>query len=267
MTTKMKHKTITLRSTDIHYFSNNKQHAETIIFLHPAFSDHTCFDNQISFFAKSFNIITVDLLGHGLSSAGKSKDRIDQTSVHLNQILISEGISKAHIAGVSMGALLAQDFAMKYPSKTQSVTALGGYDINTIYPEINKGQRKEIFNWLFKALFSMDSFRKYTASISVYNKENQIYFYNSTKGFTRKSFIVMSALGNIISERDNITLSYPLLIMSGEKDNKLALQVAKKWHEDYSKSKFCIIKGAGHCANMDAPTEFNETVLNFIENT
>lgn len=266
MKTIMTHKTIPLQGTELHYFSNGKQDAESILFLHPAFSDHTCFDNQIDYFAEHFNVITVDLLGHGLSYIGKSKDKIDQSAKHINQILIKENIEKVHIVGVSMGSLLAQDFAMKFPSKTLSVSALGGYDINRIYPEINKAQRKEMLSWLFKVLFSMDAFRRYAASVSAIKDIEQANFYKSTKSFTRKSFMVMSALENIIAERENYIRPYPLLILSGEKDNELALQVARKWHNKESESKFHVIKDAGHCANMDNPTEFNKIVLDFITN-
>lgn len=266
MTTNMVHKTISIQGTEIHYFSNDKQDAESILFLHPAFSDHSCFDNQIDFFAEHFNVITVDLLGHGLSSVGKSKDKIDQSAQHINQILIRENIEKAHIVGVSMGSLLAQDFTLKFPSKTLAVITLGGYDINSIYPEINKAQRKEMFKWLFKVLFSMDAFRRYAASVSAIKENEQANFYKSTEGFTRKSFIVMSALGNIIAQREGNIRSYPLLILSGEKDNELALQVAHKWHDKEPESRFHIVKNAGHCANMDNPIEFNKIVLDFITN-
>lgn len=266
MKTIMTHKTIPLQGAEVHYFSNGKQNAESILFLHPAFSDHTCFDNQVDFFAEHLNVITVDLLGHGLSAVGKLKDKIDQSAKHINQILIRENIEKVHIVGVSMGSLLAQDFAMKFPSKTLSVTALGGYDINSIYPEINKAQRKEMLSWLFKVLFSMDAFRRYAASVSAIKENEQANFYKSTQSFTRKSFMVMSALENIIAERENYIRPYPLLILSGENDNELALQIARKWHNKESESRFYVIKDAGHCANMDNPTEFNKIVLDFITN-
>ena len=165
-----------------------------------------------------------------------------------------------------MGSLLAQDFAIKFPSKTLSLTALGGYDINHIDHEINKGQEKEMFKWIFKALFSMDAFRRYTASVSAIHKDEQANFYKSTKGFTRKSFLVMSTLGTIISERANFERSYPLIILSGDNDNQLALKVAQKWHDKEPYCKFQIISNAGHCANMDNHAEFNQVVLDFIKN-
>lgn len=264
MNTNMTHKRLPLDGAVVHYFSNDKRDAESILFLHPAFGDHSCFDSQIDFFTEHFNVITVDLLGHGLSAAGRSKDKIDNSASHLNQILIRENIERVHIAGVSMGSLLAQDFAVKFPSKTLSVTALGGYDINSTHPEINKAQRKEMFSWLFRALFSMDSFRRYAASVSAAKEEEQDNFYKSAESFTRKSFMVMSSLGNITAAKEGNTMSCPLLILTGEKDNGLALQVARKWHAKESESKFQIIGDAGHCANMDNPTEFNRIVFDFV---
>jgi pimeloyl-ACP methyl ester carboxylesterase len=109
----------------------------------------------------------------------------------------------------------------------------------------------------------MDAFRKYTAKVSVINESEQIRFYGSTKHFTRKSFTVMSGLDKMIENRD-VQRNYPLLILSGEKDNELALKMAKQWHEEEPNSKMFIIQNAGHCANMDNTADFNNLLKNFI---
>ena len=64
METGTKHKTIAIDKQEFHYFISGSKEDETILFLHPAFGDHHCFDNQIDFFAKNYRIITIDLLGH-----------------------------------------------------------------------------------------------------------------------------------------------------------------------------------------------------------
>ena len=260
----MKNKTLSINDTDIHYFTRNRKDKETILFLHPAFSDHTCFDSQINFFSEHYNVITIDMIGHGLSSIGKSKDKIDSSADHINQILISENIDRIHVVGVSMGSLIAQYFALRYPEKTQTLTAVGGYDINHIYPEINKAQRNAIISWIFKALFSFDSFRKYTAAVSVAKEESKTKFYRSTKGFSRKSFMTMAGLGNVIKERESYSRTFPMMILTGEQDSELALKTAHKWYNSDPKSIHHIISDAGHCANMDNPDEFNYVVFDFI---
>ena len=265
--TAIENKTLEREGYSVHYFVSGKSGGETIVFLHPAFGDHKCFDKQIDCFSKDYQVITIDMLGHGLTGVGKSKDKIASTPVHLAEILSLENIEKAHIVGVSLGSLLAQDFALKYSEKTVSLTVLGGYNINKEQKEVAKSQQSEMFKWLFKMIFSMDAFRRYTASTTVIDKVEQARFYESAKRFTRKSFPVMSGLDKLIANRPEVQRNYPLLILSGESDIELAVKLAKQWHEDDLGSQMHIIENAGHCANMDNSEKFNEILMEFITNS
>jgi len=262
--TSIEHKTFEKDGNSIHYFISGNPEGEAIVFLHPAFGDHRCFDKQIDYFSPRFRIITVDMFGHGLTGTGKSKEKIASTPHYIAEILSFENIHKTHIAGVSLGSLLAQDFALKYPEKTLSVTALGGYNINKEQKEIAKAQRNEMFKWLFMMIFSMDSFRQYVASICATDKIEQARFYESAKMFTRKSFTVMSGLDKLIGDRPYFQRPYPLLIVMGEQDLALAIQSARQWHTDDPSSELQIIENAGHCANMDNTGKFNETLMKFL---
>ena len=263
--TTVQHKLLEQDGYNISYFVSGNKQNETILLLHPAFSDHTCFDKQIDFFSKNYHVIAVDLLGHGLSKTGKSKDKIDKSAEHIFQILQQENIEKTHITGVSMGSLIAQYFALQYPNKTLSLAVLGGYNINHANGEISKSQSKEMFKWVFKIIFSMDSFRRYTGSVSALNEEEQMRFYESAKGFTRKSLVVMSGMDKIVAERENIERTYPLLILIGDKDIDLAKKAAIQWHEEDTASRFQTIENSGHCANMDNSEEFNRMLFEFID--
>jgi uncharacterized membrane protein len=55
------HKTIESNGNTIHYFVSGNEEGETIVFLHPAFGDHTCFDKQIDYFSPNYRIITIDM--------------------------------------------------------------------------------------------------------------------------------------------------------------------------------------------------------------
>ena len=264
ISSKIEHNVLEKDGYAIHYFASGDKSKETIVFLHPAFGDHRCFAKQIDFFSQYYQVITVDLLGHGLSQAGKAKVKIDSSAEHIEEIFKSAGIKSAHMVGVSMGSLIGQDFASKYPERILSLTVLGGYSIHKENKELAKAQRKEIFKWLFKMIFSMDAFRKYVASVSLIDKTERIRFIESASLFTRRSFVVMSGLGRIISQRENGQPPFPLLILSGEKDLTLALNASAQWHEDVEGSQFYVIEKAGHCANMDNPAKFNEILLNFI---
>jgi pimeloyl-ACP methyl ester carboxylesterase len=261
---RIEHKILNSNGNSIHYFVSGNREGETILFLHPAFGDHRCFNKQIDFFSQNYCVITIDMIGHGLTGVGKSKDKITATTRHVSDILKAENRENAHITGVSLGSLLAQDFALKYPDKVLSLTGLGGYDINREQKEIAKAQRKEISKWLFKMIFSMKAFRRYAASVTLCDTAEQAKFYESAKLFTRKSFTVMSGLDSIVKERQDIQRKYPLPILAGEKDLVLAIKSAKQWHKDNPGSRFYIIENAGHCANMDNAAKFNDILMEFI---
>ena len=261
----IEHKTLKIDDYEIHYFVLGKENNDLVLFLHPAFSDHRAFDQQIDFFSKKYRVITIDLIGHGLSKAKKSKDKIDASSKHIEKILEIEEFDNVHLVGVSIGSLIAQYFALNYPEKTKSLIALGGYDINKENKEVEKAQRSSNLSLIFRAVFSMKSFRKKTAEITCKTEKGQALFYETASHYERKSFMVMRGLQNVIKDRNNIKPQYPTLILTGEFDIDLAIKMAKEWHSGIDNSKYLVIENAGHCANIDKPLEFNKIVMEFIE--
>lgn len=261
----IEHKTLKKDNYEIHYFVSGKDDKDLIVFLHPAFSDHRAFDQQIDFFAKKYKVITIDLIGHGLSKANNSKDKIDISSKHIEKIIEIEGFDKTHLVEVSMGSLIAQHFALTYPKKTKSLTALGGYNINKENKELQKAQILSNLGLILRALFSINSFRKKTSEITCKTEKGQALFYETGSHYERKSFLVMQGLQNIIKNRKDIKSQYPTLILTGEFDIDLAKKMAKEWHSEIDSSKHSIIENAGHCANIDKPLEFNKLVESFIK--
>ncbi len=262
--TDTEHKVLKQGGYTIHYYLTGDPGNPPLVFLHPAFADHRCFDKQIDYFSDKFRVISLDMMGHGLSKVRRSKDKIDQSVHHIERILHSEGYEKAHLAGVSMGSLIAQYFALNFAGMVLSLTSVGAYNINSDNREVLKAQRVENFKWIWKAMVSMKTFRWYVASVSVRRIEEKIRYYEMAQLFTRRSFSVMSGLGKILQKRDDIIKQYPILILSGEHDTELAQKVSKKWHESESGSEFHIIPNAGHCANMDKSEDFNRILMDFL---
>jgi len=263
----IEHKTLKMEGYDIHYYVSGKENSDLIMFLHPAFSDHRAFALQVDFFSNNYRVITIDLIGHGLSKANKSPDKIDSSSKHIERILEIEGFDKAHLVGVSMGSLIAQYFALNKPDKIKSLTALGGYNINKENKEVVKAQRLSNLSLIIRAVFSMKSFRKKTAEITCKTEKAQALFYETASHYERKSFMVMQGLQNVIKNRENINHQYPTLILTGEFDIDLAKKMAKEWHSYIDNSEYFMIENAGHCANIDNPLEFNDLVEKFIQTT
>ena len=48
----IEHKELKQNGCSIHYYISGDTSKELIVFLHPAFADHRCFDKQVDFFAE-----------------------------------------------------------------------------------------------------------------------------------------------------------------------------------------------------------------------
>lgn len=262
---KIEEKSVELNGTKMKYYVSGKPNGELILFIHPAFSDHRAFNLQLEFFDKNYRVITVDLLGHGFSKTINDSDKIDQSAALIHQILLNENQKEAHVVGVSIGSLIAQYYAYQFPEELASLTALGGYNIHEINPEIEKIQSEFKMGFIMRILLSLKAFRKNVALQTVSSENAQALFYHSTSEFERKSLPLMDGLKNIIVDRKEVEFSYPMLILTGDGDIEIAKKAALEWHHKLPKSEYYIIKNAGHCANLDQPEKFNQLLLNFIE--
>ncbi len=246
----------TLENTPIHYYINEAKTNKAIIFVHPAFADHTCFDDQLDYFG-DYRVITIDLIGHG-KSLGKGS--IEKTSDYIKQIMGAEKIAKINLVGISIGAVLVQDFANKYPDLVASLTCIGGYDINNFDKNLQKDNSSHQMKMMFKAMFSIKAFANDNKKISAYTKEAQEKFYQMNLRFKKSSFRYLAKLGSLINKHQTTKRDYPLLIGVGEHDNEMSKRASLMWHESESSSEYIVFPNAGHIVNMDTPREFNEAL-------
>ncbi len=256
-----------LENSPIVYYIGGTEHRQWILFIHAAFADHTMFKTQFEYFRDKYNVLTLDIIGHGESTDAKKGDSIDRMSEWISKILKKENIGRINIVGVSLGAVLAQDFANRFPTAVQSLACFGGYDINNFDAKMQKGNNAAQMLMMLKALFSIKWFAKSNKQISAYTKQAQNDFYEMNIKFPKKSFMYLSSLNTMIDVRQTAPRNYPLLIGCGENDIPAELSAVAMWRKSEPGCKTFIFEGAGHCVNMDVPQKFNEVLLQFLAGT
>ena len=95
--------------------------APAVVLLHPVCASREIWRLQVPVWSKSFRLILIDLPGHGLSKAlGGAPQLLD--FVHaLRATLDADGVDKIALVGVSLGAMVAQAFALTYPERTKAL--------------------------------------------------------------------------------------------------------------------------------------------------
>lgn len=250
-----------LENTSIHYWINDTKKTSAIIFIHPAFGNHTCFDKQLDYF-KDYKVITMDLIGHGKSLG---KGTICDTAKYIKQIMEAENIDKINLVGVSIGAVLVQDFANNYPHKVSSLTCIGGYDVNNFDKRLQNNNLNHQIKMMLKAMFSIKAFAEENIKISAYTKEAQEKFYQMNLEFKKRSFRYLATLSKLVNKHKTKKRDYPLLIGVGKHDNEMVKKASILWHESEPKSEYIEFLGAGHIVNMDTPEQFNKALKKVIK--
>lgn len=253
-----------LENSPIAYYIDDAANKEWLVFVHAAFVDSRMFEKQFNYFSGKYNLLAVDILGHGNSVNAKKGANIEKMSDWINLIFQKHGVPAAHFVGVSLGAVFIQDFANKYESKVLSLACFGGYDINNFDVKKQKANSKGQTNMIFKAMFSVKWFAQANKKISAYTSEAQTEFYNMNIQFKKKSIKYLSKLGKLVNKYPKKERKYSLLIGCGEHDIPMEIEIVNEWAA-YENCDKIIFKGAGHCVNMDVPQQFNISLEKFLQ--
>ncbi len=252
-----------LDESPIVYYTSRRANAEWILFLHAAFVNHHMFQAQIDYFQDQYSILTLDMIGHGGSTKTRKGDSIEKMSAWISAILKTEKIEKIHVVGISLGAVIAQDFANQYPEAVQSLACFGGYDINNVDVSMQRENGAAQMLMMLKAIVSVKWFAKSNKKISAYTVQAQNDFYRLNIEFPKKSFKYLASLHRMINVRQARPRQYPLLIGCGKHDIPTELSAVEMWKKNEPECSMMVFEGAGHCVNMDTPNQFNAAMEEF----
>jgi hypothetical protein len=120
-------KTFDSNGVKIAYFIQGK--GEPVVLIHGWLSSagiNWALPGISELLAKDFQVIALDVRGHGLSDKPMKEDAYGPELVEdVVRLLDHLEIKKAHIVGYSMGGIIAGNFVVKHPDRVRSLT-LGG---------------------------------------------------------------------------------------------------------------------------------------------
>src|SRR5262249_5415948 len=97
---------------------------EPVILVHGVGLDAAIWQPQISALRGAYDVIAIDMLGHGGSSLPPTDARLSDYAEQLLAVADALGLGKVHVIGHSMGALVALEFALSQAGRIHSLVAL-----------------------------------------------------------------------------------------------------------------------------------------------
>ena len=106
---------------------------EPLVLIPYLAADHACYAFQIADYSKHFTCISVDLRGTGESAKPSGVYSTEMFADDIAALMQAIGVSKAHVAGLSLGAATGIWLAAKYPDRVRSLSLHSGWPKSDAY--------------------------------------------------------------------------------------------------------------------------------------
>lgn len=249
----------------------NDSSDQWVIFVHGAGGSSAIWHKQLRSFGKEFNILLVDLRGHGQSQAMfkrvfMSPYTFPNISKDIVEVMDFLKIKKAHFVGISLGSIVIRSIGEFAPDRIQSMI-LGGavtrLDLRskTLVFLGNLVKRFVPYMWLYRLYAFIIMPRKN-------HVEARSLFVAQAKRLCQNEFLkwfkLTNGINRLLSYFNEHDLKLPTLYIMGEEDH-LFLEPVKILVQKHTNTLLEVIEKCGHVCNIEQPDQFNQLSIAFIK--
>ncbi len=257
----------------IHYtLYENKSSDQWVTFVHGAGGSSSIWYKQIRDFKKHYNVLLLDLRGHGNSKptfkkALQKKYTFSALANDIVEVLDHLRIEKTHLVGISLGTILIRQLAEMHPERVQSMI-LGGAILKMNFRSQILMRLGNIFKYVLPYLV-LYRFFAFVIMPKKNHKQSRILFINEAKKVYQKEFIkwfkLTAEINPILKWFRQVELNIPTLYIMGNEDYMFLPAVRQVVEKHNKSSKLFVIEQCGHVVNVEQPAIFNANVISFIQ--
>jgi len=234
---------------------------EPLVFIHGLGEVKEGWNNQFEF-ADQYDLIIPDLRGHG-EHITNEKISIPQFARDIITLLNDLQVESAHICGLSMGGMVAQEIYRQAPQMCRSLMLVSTFHY------IPRHLAKLIINYRkVRSLSTNPSLPKKTAArISLNSWKGKVY--QDFQKFYQPNHEVFLKSVKACLEVNNLKLlpkiKVPTLIMGSQYDSVIPVWIQLLMHKQIPHSEFVILRNTGHIAKLEQKEAFNRVIRNFLK--
>ncbi len=251
---------------DTNYELHGKERAPWLVLSHSLACSVRMWDPQIAALKDRYHILAYDTRGHGGSEAPKGAYSLELLADDLKALLGYLGAKNPHYCGLSMGGMIGQTFALKYPGVFRTLMLA---DTASRYPA------EAAPAWLDRIKTAEE---KGMAPLVEPTLERWF-----TGPFRKANPVPVAAIGKLIASTPvagyvgcchaipKINLSArlkeikcPLLVICGDQDPGTPPAMSEEIHRSAPGSKLVMIKQAAHLSNVEQPEQFTKALSEFL---
>jgi 3-oxoadipate enol-lactonase len=212
--------------------------------------------------ANSYDLIIPDLPGHGQSTPAEevSIEAFARDTLELLDVL---GVESAHICGLSMGGVVAQEMYRMAPDRCRSLIL-----VNTFFcvPQLMRAPLYQLWTW--RANFLPPEWRMSLAAATClvdWKSETLERFQHAMELNASTYRQTLEACLQVDNTELLPQIKVPTLILASDYDLLTPLWGQVMMHYLIPSSQMVILHCAGHMAKLEQPDEFNGKILEFLD--
>ena len=238
-----------------------------LVFSHSLACNVSMWAPQAARFKGRYKVLCYDTRGHGRSSAPAGEYTLEQLADDAKALLDALGIKSCHWVGLSMGGMIGQTFALKYPGVFKTLTladTTSRYDADmqpawqARIKTATEGGMEPITQPTLERWFTAP-FR--ASGAAVVSEIAQAIRATPVAGFVGCCHAIPKI--NLTSRLREIKA--PALVIVGDQDPGTPPSMAREIHENLPGSELVVIPQAAHLSNLEQPETFNTALERFLE--
>jgi len=224
-------------------------------------------DEQMPLLTKRFKVLRFDTRGHGGTDAPEGPYTLDQLAEDARALLRALGIGKTHFMGISMGGMIGQTFALKYPGILKSLVLA---DTSSRIPEeaqplwaerIKVAESKGMEPLVQPTLERWFTTPYRAARPDQMQRVGAMIRATPVAGYVGCCHAIPKL--NLTARLKDIKV--PALVIVGDQDAGTPPAMAQAIHENLPGSELVTIKDASHLSNIEQPAAYDAAAAKFYD--
>lgn len=236
---------------------------QVLLFSNSLATDLSMWDEQAAYFSRKYQVVRYDARGHGESHSTPPPYSLSTLVEDVRSLLDGLGIGAVHFVGLSLGGMVGQLFAARYPQRLLSAALCD--TAARMKREVWEGRIAEVRSYGIDPQVELSLERWFTKPFRDGNPQVIDRFRKMIRSTSRDGYV---GSATAIMEMDSINqlsrIATPTLVVVGRHDPSTPLSDAKLINQKIAGSQLAVIEDAAHLPNVEQSAGFNEVLDNFL---
>jgi 3-oxoadipate enol-lactonase len=253
-------------ASDIHSVRTGKRGAPLVVLVHAVGIDLTYWGDQIEMLRTAYDVVAYDLPGHGGSARPAKGFGFADAVATLTGVITDADAGPAHIVGLSVGGMIAQNFALARPDLVRSLVLV---DTTSTFPDTVRTallERARLTRAQGMGAILKQTLERWFTEDFIQRRPDVID--RVTRTLLADDPEIHAGMWEMIATLDTAprlaSLDRPTLMVVGEHDPSTPVAASRAMAERIPGAVLHIVPDASHLAPLEQPSLVNEILQGFL---